>query len=87
VEKSAQCEDGKGCKGCAWPGCRCGCHGLRGIVPALPRARAERNDATKSHIDPLGLPEEQKSRNKRGAAMARAALRGELGSKEALEDK
>jgi len=50
---------------------------LRSIVPALPRVDAGRNDAAKDAKDPFGLPEEQKSRNKSWAAVARAALRGE----------
>jgi hypothetical protein len=60
---------------------------LRGLVPALPRAGRTRNDATKDIKDPLGLTPEQMSRNKAGAAMARAALRGQLAIKEAVEVK
>lgn len=94
VEKSAACEGDAHAHlratphaGCVWPGCGCECHGLRAIVPALPRAAAGANAATrkKSNIDPLGLPEEQKSLNRRGAAMARAALRGELTTTEAKD--
>lgn len=91
VEKSAHCETaGQSLcqhEQCQWAGCGCDCHGLRAIVPALPRAKPGTNDATrkKSNIDPLGLPEEQKSLNRRGAAMARAALRGELAITEAKD--
>ncbi len=56
---------------------------LRDIVPALPRVAAPGHDATNGKTDPLGLTDEQKSRNRSGAAMARAALRGQLAGKEA----
>lgn len=87
VEKSGYCEDGT-CERCQWDGCECDCHGgIRHIVPALPKG-TKRNDARKGIKDPLGLTEEQKSRNREGAALARAALRGELGkAKEAVDVK
>ena len=88
VEKSVACHEGMH-DACSFRGCGCVCHGgdLRAIVPALPRAGTARDDATGKGIkDPLGLTEEQKSRNARGAAMARAALRGEQ-IKEAVDHK
>lgn len=58
---------------------------LRELVPALPRVAAPGYDATNGKTDPLGLTVEQMSRNRHGAAMARAALRGELATKEAVD--
>lgn len=84
VEKSAHCEDtnrdAKGHERCQWAGCGCDCHGLRSIVPALPKAKPRDDDATPRHKTSFGLPvptDEEKSRVSRGAAAARAALRGE----------
>jgi hypothetical protein len=81
VEKSAHCEaDTHAAEGCAWRGCGCDCHGIRAVVPALPRAAAQVDDAAPGTQAkrPFGLTDEQRSRNERGIAMARAALRGEL---------
>jgi hypothetical protein len=59
-------------------------------LPPRPPAVPVRNDAagkTTSTTDPLGLTPEQMSRNRSGAALARAALRGELTFNEAKDDK
>lgn len=52
---------------------------LRELVPALPRAKPGRNDATPKPTaikDHPGLMEQKQSRHAAGAALARAALRG-----------
>ena len=92
VEKSAHCEglhpaDGGAHPNCAWRGCGCECHGIRSLVPALPRSRPGRDDAAKGEKVRPGLTAEERSRVQRGAAMARAALRGELAINEALDGK
>lgn len=57
-------------------------------MPAQPPAVSRRNDATTAGTDEreaFGLPIDQISRNKAGAALARAALRGQISFNEAKD--
>jgi hypothetical protein len=87
--KGAYCEDGKNHGKCQWMPCECNCHGgIRGIVPALPKAKPRANDATPGTKDKKDPQEElkAKSRHEARVAMLRAALRGELTTNEAKDD-